>query len=112
MLVFGTPIILAGLGGVMCENAGVVNIALEGIMRFGGFFAVFGSYISSKVIDPITGARNPLAGNPWIGILFAIFVGVFGRPSSWLYIYLIKRKPNCFCSCYKCFFSWRYDIFP
>jgi ABC-type uncharacterized transport system permease subunit len=76
MLVFGTPIILAGLGGVMCENAGVVNIALEGIMRFGGFFAVFGSYISSRVFDPITGARDPLAGNPWVGILFALLVGV------------------------------------
>ena len=76
MLQFGTPIILAGLGGVMCENAGVTNIALEGIMRMGGFFAVLGSYISSTKIDPILGGRDPLAGNPWVGIVFAIAIGI------------------------------------
>lgn len=76
MLQFATPIILAGLGGVICENAGVVNIALEGMMRMGGFFAVLGSYISSTKIDPILGSRDPLAGNPWIGILLAIIIGV------------------------------------
>ena len=74
-LQFGTPIILAALGGVMCENAGVVNIALEGMMRMGGFFAVLGSYMSSRGIDPMLGTRNPLGGNPWVGILFGIMAG-------------------------------------
>lgn len=76
MLQFATPIILAGLGGVICENAGVVNIALEGMMRMGGFFAVFGAYISSTKFDPFLGGKDPLAGNPWIGILLAIIIGV------------------------------------
>ncbi|HOL83418.1 MAG TPA: ABC transporter permease [Caldisericia bacterium] len=76
MLQFATPIILAGLGGVICENAGVVNIALEGMMRMGGFFAVLGSYITSTRFDPILGSRDPLAGNPWIGILLAIIIGI------------------------------------
>lgn len=75
MLQFGTPIIIAGLGGVISETAGVVNIALEGMMRMGGFFAVLGAYISSNKIDPILGGRDPLAGNPWIGILLAILIG-------------------------------------
>ena len=74
-LQFGTPIILAGLGGVLCENAGVTNIALEGMMRIGGFFAVLGSYMSSRGIDPMLGTRNPLGGSPWIGILFGIAMG-------------------------------------
>ncbi len=76
MLQFGTPIIIAGLGGVICETAGVVNIALEGMMRMGGFFAVFGAYISSTKIDPILGGKDPLAGNPWFGILLAILIGL------------------------------------
>jgi simple sugar transport system permease protein len=41
----------------------------------GGFFAVLGSYMSSRGIDPILGTRNPLGGNPWIGILFGIMAG-------------------------------------
>ncbi len=73
---FGTPIILAALGGVICENAGVVNIALEGMMRMGGFFAVLGSYITARSFDPILGGIDPRSGNPWFGILLAILVGV------------------------------------
>jgi simple sugar transport system permease protein len=76
MLQFATPIIIAGLGGVISESAGVTNIALEGMMRMGGFFSVFGAYISSTKFDPILGGRDPLAGNPWIGILLAIIIGI------------------------------------
>ena len=58
---YAAPILFAALGGVMSENAGVVNIALEGIMRFSAFFGVWGAYIS---------------GTPWVGLLWGIGIGI------------------------------------
>lgn len=57
----GTPIAFTALGGVMSERSGVVNIGLEGIMLASAFGAVMGSY---------------LTGNAWIGVLFAIVLGI------------------------------------
>ena len=55
-----TPLMLAALGGCFSERAGVTNIALEGIMLFGAFAAVTGSYLTHSA---------------WIGVLAAIIVG-------------------------------------
>ncbi len=55
------PIILAAIGATICEKSGIINIAMEGIMLIGAFFAVFGT---------------TLTGNPWIGLIFGILSGL------------------------------------
>ena len=51
------PILLAALGGLICERAGIFNIALEGMMLVGAFFAVAASYWSgSALVGVLTAA--------------------------------------------------------
>ncbi|MCL4424738.1 MAG: ABC transporter permease [Firmicutes bacterium] len=54
------PIILAGLGGLLSFRIGMLNIALEGMMLLGAFFAVVVSY---------------LTGSAWFGLLAATLLG-------------------------------------
>lgn len=51
-----TPLIFAGLGGVFSERAGVVNIALDGMMTIGAFFAVWVTYKTNMPLLGILGA--------------------------------------------------------
>ena len=67
---FVTPILLAALGGAVCERAGVFNIALEGMMLIGAFFAVVGAYLSGA---PYVGALAALLSGMALGALFAEF---------------------------------------
>ncbi len=46
---FATPILLAALGGLICDRVGVFNIALEGLMLMGAFFAIVGDYYSASL---------------------------------------------------------------
>ncbi|MCP4164833.1 MAG: ABC transporter permease [Chloroflexi bacterium] len=63
-----TPLILAALGGIFSERAGIVNIALEGIMLVGAFFAMVVSFYAAK-------AGMPPALSAWLGVLAAIIAG-------------------------------------
>jgi simple sugar transport system permease protein len=56
-LVLALPIILGGMGGIMSERVGVVNIAIEGQLLTGAFLAA--------VIGSITGSL-------WIGVIAAM----------------------------------------
>jgi ABC-type uncharacterized transport system permease subunit len=56
-----TPLLLAALGGLYSERAGVINIALEGLMLAGAFTAA---------------AVTHYAGSPWIGLLAGVAAGV------------------------------------
>ena len=56
------PILLAGLGGIWAERAGVVNIGLEGMMILGTWFGAWGA----------------LEFGPWWGILIGITGGAAG----------------------------------
>jgi simple sugar transport system permease protein len=67
---FVTPILLAALGGALCERAGVFNIALEGFMLAGAFAAVFGAYFSGS---PYIGALAAMLAGIAMGLVFAEF---------------------------------------
>ena len=54
------PVLLAAIGGLLCERAGVFNIGLEGFMLSGAFAAVAGSWFS---------------GSPLVGVLAAVIAG-------------------------------------
>ena len=55
-----TPLLLAALGGLFSERAGVINIALEGLMLAGAFTAA---------------AVTHYLHDPWLGMAAAIAVG-------------------------------------
>lgn len=62
MLRWSMPILLAGLGGLFAERAGVVNIGLEGMMVLGTW----------------AGAYGYLHGGIWMAILVGLLGGAVG----------------------------------
>ena len=61
-LLLSVPIVLAALGGLFSERAGVVNIGLEGMMIMGAWA---GGYIGSQ-------------HGPWVGLFAAMIFGSVG----------------------------------
>ena len=73
-LAYSTPIILASVGEVLAERAGVVNIGLEGIILLGALFAV---------------RFTEASGSPWIGLLGGLLVGAAaGLLHAFISVYL------------------------
>ena len=72
-----TPLVLAALGGLYSERAGVINIALEGLMLAGAFTAA---------------AVTHYAGNSGVGLLAAVAAGVL--VASLLALACIRFRAN------------------
>lgn len=78
MLRIATPLMLAAMGGALCEKAGIFNIALEGHMLIGAFVGVAVVHYSG--------------GSVWLGMLGAM---VFGGLYSLLFgLAVVRFKAN------------------
>jgi ABC-type uncharacterized transport system permease subunit len=67
------PMLLASLGELVSERAGVLNIGLEGLMLFGAFGAVFGlQHSGSPVLGLASGALWGLGAAGVLGVAVAI----------------------------------------
>ena len=66
-----TPLIFAALGGMFSERAGVINIALEGLMLAGAFTAAVATY---ELSNPYLGFLCGMAVGAIVAFIFAIAV--------------------------------------
>ncbi len=57
-----TPLLLAAMGGLIAERAGIITFSMEGMMLLGTVGGVIGSGLS---------------GNVWVGVLCAMAAGIF-----------------------------------
>lgn len=74
MLRSATPVLLAALGGLLTEHAGIMNIGMEGMMLLSAFFAVVGSYFFGSAA---MGVLLAVAVGILVGLFFALFVVKF-----------------------------------
>ncbi len=71
---WSVPIMMAGLGGVFAERAGVVNIGLEGMLILGTWFGAWGTI----EFGPVWGLLVGVIGGALGGLLHAIATVSFG----------------------------------
>jgi general nucleoside transport system permease protein len=73
-VISGTPLAIAGLGELLVETAGLINLGVEGMMLMGAV-AAYGTALAS--------------GNAWLGLVSGFAVGaLFGALHGWFTISL------------------------
>jgi simple sugar transport system permease protein len=72
---FVSPILLAALGGALCQRVGVFNIALEGLMLTGAFSAVAGSFFTGSAG---WGVLCAVLAAALVAAIFAVFAVTLG----------------------------------
>jgi ABC-type uncharacterized transport system permease subunit len=70
MLRFATPLVLAAMGGLLCERSGVINIGLEGMMLMGAFFGIF---VADLAGSWFVGALAGMAAGGVLAVVHAVF---------------------------------------
>ncbi len=73
-----TPLIWAGMAGLLSERVGIMNIALEGYMLLGAFGAVLGSHASQ---------------DPYVGLLVGGLCGVLAAALHALWCVGLRANP-------------------
>jgi ABC-type uncharacterized transport system permease subunit len=68
LLRFTTPILLAALGGALCDRVGLFNIALEGMILTGAFAAIVGDYYTGSAL---IGVLSACLGAGVLSLIFA-----------------------------------------
>ncbi len=75
ILMIVSPILITATGGMICERSGVVNIALEGLMVIGAFFAAMSHYFMEVPLGP---------ASVWVALLIAAVAGML---FSWIHAF-------------------------
>jgi len=70
-LALGTPLLFAGLGELISERAGVINIGVEGLMLTGAFAGFLGCWTTGS---PLAGMAAAGAAALLLGFVFALWV--------------------------------------
>lgn len=66
-----TPLLLASLGGALTYHAGIINVAMEGLMLISAFFSVVFSYITGSAM---LGVLAGIVASVAISLIYSIFV--------------------------------------
>lgn len=70
-LALAAPLLLAALGELVCERAGIVNIGVEGLMLIGAFAGMLGSHLSGS---PSVGMAAACVAAALAGAIFGLWV--------------------------------------
>jgi hypothetical protein len=122
MLRYAAPLTFAGLGGLVSERAGVVNIALEGMMLMGAFFAAYGadktgSWVLGLAIGVLAGMALAAIHAVWAVTMRADQIvstcprcpSCTCRPDRWASSATPSRISTCWCGarcCRSCSSGW------